>query len=51
MPEGEVQPIDHRYDALDECVKQYVSRKEFAWLPDEAKHTLVQELTEPDVVE
>ena len=44
-------PENERYDTLDECVKQFVTRKEYAWMSDDQKNSLMQDLTTPSVIE
>ena len=42
---------DPRYEALAEPLKANMSPKEYAWLPDEAKATLEEDMTTPGCVE
>lgn len=35
------------YDSLPEIIKGYVTRTEYAWLSDEGKCNLIEELTTP----
>ena len=37
------------YQALPECVRQYHSEREFLWMSDSQKATLVRDETEPEV--
>lgn len=40
--------FDQEYDALPECVKMAVTRKEFAWMPPERRCRLEEEMTTPE---
>lgn len=39
------------YDALPESIKAMYSEKEYAWLSDAEKQTLVERETEPEVAD
>lgn len=45
---AELQERDDAYANLPECIKLAYSRKEYLWLSDSEKATLVQRETEPD---
>lgn len=45
---AELQERDDPYANLPECIKLSYSRKEYLWLSDNEKATLVQRETEPD---
>ena len=36
---------------LPEGIKAHVSPKEYAWLPDELKQSLIEDMTTPEVAE
>jgi hypothetical protein len=36
------------YDALPEVIRGHITRKEYAWLSDEQKQNLVEDMTTPE---
>jgi len=41
------QAIDREYDRLPAVVQANVTRKEYAWMTNEQRHSLIEDFTEP----
>lgn len=48
MPPRNQDPLDSRYERLPDVIRSHVSRREFAWLDNEARNRLQEDFTEPE---